>query len=135
MDRERACDIAPERARAERHRVFTTLSRSTPGRIRDRISLRFKSTSWSASLHSPDAHRQSSTVSQHAHDLWRKRETHRVGSIIGARSATGGPSLPSMFFSQPTAGGFVAVPTVPPAAYLTTMKRFFHPPTEHACSG
>ena len=54
------------------------LSRSRAGRILHRMSFRFRSTAWSAS---------------------------RFGSIMPPRSAIRGPSLPAVFFSQPTAVG------------------------------
>ena len=53
--------------------------------MRHRMSLRFRSTAWAA---------------------------NRVGSIMGARSANLGPSLPCGFFSQPTAEGRLCGSTV-----------------------
>jgi hypothetical protein len=58
--------------------VLEIFSRSSAGRIRQRMSLRLRSTAWSA---------------------------RRAGSIIGARSAARGASLPCGVFSHPTALG------------------------------
>lgn len=86
-----------------KQRVLATRSRSKEGRIRQRMSFRFKSTAWSASL---------------------------AGSIIGARSARRGASFPCGFFSQPTALGRVGTLVAAEGLSCTEIvpKRLFHFP-------
>ena len=58
------------------------------------------------------------------------RHTYRFGSIIGAKSAILGPSLPCAFFSHPTALGFTApapAPAISPLPISSTPRRLCQP--------
>ena len=54
---------------------------------------------------------------------------HLRGSIIGAKSAMRGASLPCGLFSHPTAPGFSPFPCTPSATPLTTPSRLRHLPS------
>jgi hypothetical protein len=97
--------------------VLDIFSRSRDGRMRQRINFKLRSTAWFASLKFCQNVFLKRCIT--------KRQGYLVGSIIGARSARRGPSLPCGFFSQPTAAGRPASFDAPPPI-CKAPKRLFH---------
>jgi len=81
--------------------VSATRSKSRPGRTLHRMSFKFKSTACSARLRKIRVHFETD-----------HRKAYCEGSIIGARSASRGPSFPAVFLSQPVALGLALVTSV-----------------------